>query len=226
MTKLLAVAVLAAASSPVLAQPSETIPTKAAPPTYDLGVRVGGYGFRRDGDVRPGEGWTECRMNGFGVFGSRSLTGPMFAEAGIDMYSSADFPIDSMSAMDLPIDRTSGLFSVALGARTQVASWLRGYIQLGGGLELSRVSVPYGDERVRANKAMPEGFFGAGADLRIANRTYIGATFRALVMGTFDYDPDRLDPQQGWVSAPPADEVFDASPGVAAQAQFFVRREI
>src|SRR5688572_12650926 len=85
--------------------------------SYELGARVGGYGFRRDGH----EEWTECRMNGFGVFGGRQLRGPLFVEAGIDMYSS----LAPAEATDLPIDRTSGLFSGAIGARTQVASWLR-----------------------------------------------------------------------------------------------------
>lgn len=74
--------------------------TKAAGPTYELGVRIGGYGFRREGDPRPGEGWTECRMNGLGVFGTRTLPGPFFVEAGLDMYSSADVT----NPMDLPIE--------------------------------------------------------------------------------------------------------------------------
>src|SRR5262245_22057613 len=51
--------------------------------TYDVGVRIGGYGFRREGDTSD-EGWTECRMGGVGVFASRSLTGPVFLEAGLD----------------------------------------------------------------------------------------------------------------------------------------------
>src|SRR5690606_18916462 len=109
-----------------------------APATYDLGFRVGGYGFKREGDSRPGEGWTECRMNGVGVFASRTVRGPIFLEAGLDMYTSATFPLPP-DAMDLPIDRMSGLLSVAGGARTQVTSWLRGYVQLGVGVELTRV---------------------------------------------------------------------------------------
>src|SRR5262245_4763960 len=92
---------------------------------YELGARVGGYGFRRAGQ----EEWSECRMNGFGVFGGRALPGPLFVEAGIDMYSS----LPAAQPTDLPIDRTSGLFSGAIGARTQIASWLRGYVQVGGG---------------------------------------------------------------------------------------------
>lgn len=203
------------------------IPTAAAagPASYELGLRVGGYGFHREGDNRPGQGWTECRMNGLGVFGTRSLTGPLFVEAGLDMYSSADIPLPA-EPTDLPVDRTSGLVSGAIGARTNLASWLRGYVQLGAGLELTKVSVPYGEERIRDTKAMPEGFFGAGLDLKITKATYIGASFRTLVMGNFNYDTNRLDPNMGWVAPPPASEVFDASADVAAQGQFYVRHDL
>jgi len=186
--------------------------------TYEMGVRIGGYGFRREGE----QIWDECRMNGFGIFGGRRLTGPLFVEAGLDMYGS----VGTGQPMDLPVDRASGLLSTAIGARTQVASWLRGYVQLGGGVELTSVSVPYGDQRITDRKAMPEGFFGVGADLRIMRGTYAGASFRTLVMGNFSYDPQRLDTSQGWLAAPSSNEVFDASPDVAAQFQFYVRREL
>lgn len=185
---------------------------------YELGARVGGYGFRRDGQ----QPWDECRMNGFGVFGGRALGGPLFVEAGIDMYSS----LDAAQATDLPIDRTSGLFSGAIGARTQIASWLRGYVQLGGGLELTRVSVPYGDERIRDNKAMPEGFFGIGLDIKLAKSTHLGTSFRTLVMGNFDYEPANLEMKDEWAWTPTPEVVFDASPDVAAQVQFYVRRDL
>ena len=39
-------------------------------------------------------------------------------------------------------------------------------------------------------------------------------------------DASRLDPDGGWTTAPPAKEVFDANAGVAAQAQFYVRRAL
>jgi hypothetical protein len=186
--------------------------------TYEMGVRVGGYGFRREGE----QIWDECRMNGFGIFGGRGLTGPLFVEAGLDLYGSVGEP----QMGDLPIDRASGLLSTAIGARTQVASWLRGYVQLGGGVELTRVSVPYGDQRITDHKAMPEGFFGAGLDIRFGKRTYGGASFRTHLMGNFDYDPQRLDMSQGWIAAPSSSDVFDASPDVAAQVQFYLRREL
>lgn len=189
---------------------------------FEIGARVGGYGFHREGETDPTQTWSECRMNGLGVFGTRALAGPLFVEAGLDLYASTN----TGQPGDMPIDRTSGLVSTAIGARTQVTSWLRGYVQLGAGVELARVSVPYGEERIRDSKAMPEGFFGLGIDLRVARGTYLGSSFRTLVMGNFDYDPARLDMSNGWLAAPSSTEVFDASPDVANQVQFYVRREI
>jgi hypothetical protein len=165
-------------------------------------------------------------MNGFGVFASRALRGPLFVEAGLDMYASVETPSES-AAMDLPIDRTSGLVSVAGGVRTQVASWLRGYAQLGAGVELTRVAVPYGDETIRDTKAMPEGFFGVGFDLRVARRTYLGAAFRTLLMGNFDYSRAELEQKQAWgFTTPDPAVVFDASLGFAAQGQFYLRHDL
>lgn len=188
-------------------------------PAYEMGARIGGYGFRRGGASVE---WDVCRMNGAGIFGSRSLPGPLFVEAGLDMYSSQG----PTQQMDLPIDRTSGLVSTAIGARTNIASWLRGYVQLGAGVELTSVSVPYGDERIRDHKVMPEGFFGVGGELKLMKHTYGGASLRVMLMGNFDYDPQRLDPSNGWIAAPASSEVFDASPDVATQGQFYLRREL
>jgi hypothetical protein len=208
----------------VAAEPTATeARATSASPTYDVGFRIGGYGFRREGDGRVGENWTECRMNGFGVFGSRTLTGPLFLEAGLDAYSSAGDTPDG----DLPIDRMSGLISTAIGVRTNPASWLRGYVQLGAGVELTRVAVHYGEDRtLRDNKLMPEGFFGVGGDLRIMRGTYVGASLRLHVMGNFDYDPAKLDMASQWVAPPEADTMFDASPDFATQGQFYVRRDL
>jgi hypothetical protein len=186
--------------------------------TYDMGVRIGGYGFRREGE----QIWDECRMNGFGIFGGRKLGGPVFVEAGLDLYGS----VGAGQPMDLPVDRASGLLSTAIGVRSQLASWLRGYVQLGAGVEMTSLSVPYGDQRITDHKAMPEGFFGVGVDLQIAKGTYAGSSFRTMVMGNFNYDPQRLDTSNGWLAAPSGSDVFDASPDVAAQFQFYVRREL
>ena len=197
----------------------------AADPTYDLGVRVGGYGFKREGDTSAGS-WTECRMNGVGIFGSRALRGPFFIEGGLDVYTSQNFPTPAV-ASDLPISRMSGLVSTAVGVRASFTSWLRGYAQLGGGVELTRVAVPYGDgTTIRDEQALPEGFFGVGADLKVGTGTYVGASFRTLVMGNFNYDPARLQMANQWVAPPPARDVFAASPDLANQAQFDLRHDL
>nr|HEX4314120.1 outer membrane beta-barrel protein [Kofleriaceae bacterium] len=197
-----------------------------AQPTYDIGFRVGGYGFRREGDKTPAEGWTECRMNGFGLFADRVVRGPIYVEAGLDAYSSSNL-IEASPTTDLPIDRMSGLLSVAGGVRANLTPWLRGYVQLGAGVELTRVSVQYGDDQtIRDDKAMPMGFFGVGADLRVAKSTYVGATMRMLVMGNFDYDAMRLQTTNQWVTPPAPSDVFAASPDLAAQGQFYIRHDM
>jgi hypothetical protein len=228
MRKRVLAALLLTVSSTASADSSDTPqPAASKTATYDLGVRIGGYGFRREptNDTPLGVNnapWDECRMNGLGIFGSRALTGPLFVEAGLDMYGS----IGASQPNDLPLDRTSGLVTTAIGARTQIASWLRGYVQLGGGVELTRLSVPYGDQRIRDNKLLPEGFFGIGAELKLLKHTHFGANLRTHLMGNFDYNAERLDMSQGWAAPPSAGEVFDASPDVAAQGQFYIRHEL
>jgi len=190
-------------------------------PTYDFGLRVGGYGFHREGGSGA-DSWNQCRMNGVGVFAHRALRGPLFVEAGLDAYTSTN----QAMATDLPIDRQSALLSVAAGVQAHVTSWLRGYAQLGVGAELARVAVPYGDATIRDNKVMPDGFFGIGGDLRIASATYLGMTVRTLIMGNFEYDPTRLQMTNAWVAAPPASDVFAASPDLVEQVQFYLRRDL
>jgi hypothetical protein len=187
-----------------------------------VGFRVGGYGFRREGSSGENSAWNLCRMNGLGLFGTRSLRGPLYLEAALDTY----FSTNMGQPTDLPIDRQSALLSLAGGLRTQVTPWLAGYAQVGIGMELTRVAVPYGDGTIRDDKALPDGFLGVGGDIRIARGTYIGANLRTLVMGNFDYDPQRLQMSNQWVAPPKSSEVFAASPSFAAQGQFFIRREL
>ena len=163
-------------------------------------------------------------MNGLGLFGTRTLTGPLFLEAALDTY----FSTNEAQLDDLPIDRQSALASIAGGVRTQVTSWLGGYAQLGIGLELTRVAVPYGDSTIRDDKAMPDGFLGIGGDIRIARGTYIGANLRTLVMGNFDYDPARLQMRTEPMGRRRRSRATcsPASPGFAAQGQFFIRHDL
>jgi hypothetical protein len=224
---------LALAGAPAVAAadtPTEspaTTTARAAPATYSFGARVGGYGFRRtganaDGDVNQ---WDECRMNGIGVFGARAFGRHLFVETALDMYFSQDFPTGG-APDDLPIDRVSGLVTAAAGLRANATRWLAGYAQLGVGVELTQVSVPYADHEITDRLAMPMGFVGIGGDIKLGAKTYLGANFRFNVMGNFDYDPAKLEMETGWTTPPSADEVFDPSPDLAAQGQFFLRREL
>jgi hypothetical protein len=210
--------------APSLASADELhAPATAQPSMYDLGVRVGGYGFRREGD-NSAEGWTECQMGGLGVFASRRLPGPLFVEAGVDAYTSRGDGLPT----DLPISRMSGLATVAAGARTDVTSWLRGFIQVGGGLELTRVSVPYGeDETIRDSQVLPTGFIGFGLDIRLAKRTYVGMNVRTHAMGNFNYKRDELEMKEAWgFTTPDEGAVFEPSLDFAAQGQFYIRRDL
>jgi hypothetical protein len=214
--------VTAAATASADPEPAISNGVTAAPtPAWALGARVGGYGFRRNEQFDPGS-WTECRMDGVGVFGQRNLRGPLFLEAGLDGYGT----IGKGQASDLPLDRMSALLSVAVGLRTQFTPWLRGYVQLGVGAEFTRLSVPYGDDTIHADRIFPDGYFGFGGEIRIAHGTHIGATIRLHAMANFDYDPARLMNANQWVAAPTPSQVFTATPDMASQAQFYLRREI
>lgn len=215
----------AALAGPAAAEPERPSPDGAAVARWDVGARVGGWGYRREGDAQPVDGWRAGRMNGVGVFGSRALTPRLFVELGLDLYAT-DTTVLASPSTDVAADRSSGLVSAAIGARMPLTRWLRGFVQVGGGVEATRVSVPYGDTRVRDSRVFPDGFIGAGLDLKLARATYVGASFRMLVMGTFTYDRQRLDMSAGWVTTPTPDEVFDATPGLAAQGQFFLRHEL
>ena len=62
-----------------------------------------------------------------------------------------------------------------------------------------------------------------GFDLRVASGTYFGATMRIHVMGNFDYAQQHA---AEWGATMPPSQVFDATPDLAAQAQFYVRRDL
>ncbi|MEO8843595.1 MAG: outer membrane beta-barrel protein [Kofleriaceae bacterium] len=218
----LSVALLLLSSTAASAEPLG-VTAEAPAPMISVGARIGGSGFRREGDTTFTGKWDDCRMNGVGVFAQKTVRGPLFAEAALDTYfSTADH-----QTVDLPIDRQSVLISAAIGARSNFTSWLDGYVQLGMGAEMTKVSVPYGDDAIRDDKVMPWGFLGVGGELKLGPATRVGATIRTLVMGNFNYDPARLDKtNQMWTSTPTADQVFAASPSLATQMQFFLVHDL
>lgn len=197
----------------------------STPSTWSMGARVGGYGFRRPQPAASTE-WNVCRMNGVGIFLNHKLRGALFVETGLDLYASDDFVMAGRST-DLPVNRKSGLLTGAIGAHTPLTGWLDAYVQLGAGLELTAVSVPYGTNlKISDDKMLPVGFMGIGGDIRLGAHTHLGASFRVHVMGNFDYDANKLQLMGNWPTPPPADEVFAASPDLAAQGQFYVRRDL
>ncbi|HEY6035696.1 MAG TPA: hypothetical protein VIV58_15585 [Kofleriaceae bacterium] len=223
--RLLALSVLVAstAASSLAAAEPVGVTSEAPEPAWSVGARIGGYGFRREGNTAFTGEWNECRMNGVGVFVNRTVHGPIFLEGGLDTY----FSSTDRQPQDLQIDRSSALISAAAGVRLAFAPWLTGWVQVGVGAELTKLSVPYGDDAIRADKVLPEGFFGVGGDIKVARAVHLGASLRTLVMGNFNYDPQRLDmTNQMWTSTPTADQVFAATPSLAAQGQFYMRYDM
>ena len=144
-----------------------------------VGARVGGYGFRRPaGETGGGTGWDDCRMNGVGVFAQQGLPYGLFVELGLDAYFAAGAP---------DMDRVSGLTTVAGGARLWPGGRFSPYVNLGLGLELTRVEL---DDQ-RGNYALPLGFIGIGGDVRV-DRFRFGASLRVHAMGKIE---DTMHPE-------------------------------
>jgi len=164
--------------------------TASAKPVVDnMGMRVGGYGFREatsaTGEGRHGTGWQACRMNGLGLFVNKGLDATFFVEGGFDTYFTDTFPTgEAMGTYDTPIDRSSGLLTVAGGARFLTDSRISPYLQVGIGAELTHVSLPA--LAMEDTALLPMGFFGAGANLRVTEKVQVGASLRVNAMGYYD----------------------------------------
>jgi hypothetical protein len=89
-----------------------------------------------------------------------------------------------MGSYDTPIDRSSALATVAVGARFLTDANLSPYLQLGLGAELTQVSLPA--LGLEDTALLPMGFFGVGANIRVTERTMIGASLRVNAMGYYD----------------------------------------
>ena len=78
----------------------------AEPIVENMGVRVGGYGFREathaSGEGKSGTGWQACRMNGLGVFANKGMGKNFFVEGGLDTYFTETFPTgEAMGTYDI-----------------------------------------------------------------------------------------------------------------------------
>ncbi|HVV85867.1 MAG TPA: hypothetical protein VHE35_22565 [Kofleriaceae bacterium] len=213
---------LAALPAAAVADPDGVSPAPGgAAPALTVGARVGGYGFRRPGDVdaHGHVAWDDCRMNGVGVFARRPL-GRFFTEAAADLYFSESFPM-ATDEDDAGMDRMSGLFSAAIGADLVRTRHVTGYAQLGAGLELTRVSMAMPDGSVaRDQRALPLGFVGVGGEVHLGARTSLGAMLRTDVMGHFDHDAETVERAAAMASG--AGGELPVSPEIAAQGQFYV----
>ena len=189
---------------------------------YAFGARVGGYGFRSvEGDRR--NAWNDCRMNGMGVFGEKHLTRNAFVEAGADLYFSESFPLEPAEGEDT-MDRLSGLLTVAGGMRMFPASRISSYVQIGAGVEMTKVTMTTAAHEMTDDRVLPMGFVGFGGDLRIGARTYLGMNLRAYLMGHFDHAHS-----EGNDASPLGAEMepqMSVSPEAAAQAQFYLRYDL
>ncbi len=150
-TAALAAGTLTLAAQAARAEPLTVAARQAADRPYELAVRVGGYGFRREGDPRPGEGWTECRMNGIGVFGTRALSGPLFVEAGLDFYATADIPLPAAEG-GFAAPRATSIGSTGAPGRRNAP----GFVNIG-----YRASLTWADHTVTPARAP-----GSRADVR------------------------------------------------------------
>lgn len=165
----------AAAAEPVAAEGGDPVVR------YAFGVRAGGYGFRNTEDPEAGA-WDDCRMQGAGLFAQRSFTRHLFAELAFDLYTAEQAtPVADMPAA---MDRISGITTLAGGARVPWR-WVQPYVQLGVGLEVTRVEMPAHDATDRA--LLPVGFLGVGAELLATEHLSIGVNARTNVMKHFDH---------------------------------------
>jgi hypothetical protein len=172
----------------------------------NVGVRVGGYGFREP--AAAGGGWNDCRMNGIGVFADRALPRGFFVEGGLDAYFADDTVLfhDHGDQHAGGMDRVSGLLTVAGGIRFWPEARVSPYVQLGGGLEVTRVRMEDGSGHEQS-RVFPLGFFGLGGDVRLG-RVRLGATLRVHAMGHFAHEGGNF---------------LEAEAELATQGQFHVK---
>ena len=180
----------------------------AAQATEDFGIRVGGYGFR-DSSPDGATVWTDSRMDGLGLFVSRSLGHHVFAEVGLDLYR-AHGEIVALGDMD----RVSTHLSAAVGLRMFPGSLLSPYVQAGLGGEVTHVRFGHGPLEMRL---YPSGFLGVGGDLRLGDHLRVGANARLHMMA---HPTALVTDRGGYVHAP------EFEPGAAGQAQLFARYEL
>ena len=203
-TTLVATHALAAEPAPTAdgsAQAAEEAPAPSKDMRFGFGARVGGYGFRAEDGK-----WTDCRMNGVGIFGTLDVTKHFFLELGVDSYS-------LVSKEEEHMDRVSMLTSVAAGLRMFPDFVISPYIQVGTGAEWTRVTVD-GD---RTTGVYPIGFLGIGGEINFTEHFKAGAVLRALMMA----HPNHEENDNAIVYQHPPETKMQYEP--SSQAQFYLR---
>ena len=181
---------------------------------FAFGARAGGFGFRNTEHVGAGK-WDDCRMDGIGLFAQRSFTPHLFAEAAFDLYTAADVtPTADMPEPEM--DRISGITTVAAGARMPWR-WVAPYVQLGVGLEVTRVEMASHGSEDRA--VSPMGFVGFGAEVRPTERFSIGAAARTNLIRHYEHGAPAAGGQEH-------EHSMSTEYEAAAQGQLFMKLEI
>ncbi len=180
-----------------------------------FGARVGGYGFRRTDD---GSGkWDDCRMNGFGVFGTLDANRYLFGELGVDFYQAT--PEVTESGMD----RVSTHTLAAVGLRMFPKFVITPYVQLGVGAEYTRIDLGGG----RTEKLYPMTFVGIGTEINVTRELKLGANIRALgTMRPSDETPGQstgIALTRQALTTGESNESPSTRFDLAAQGQFFAR---
>ncbi len=137
-----------------------------------LGARIGGYGFREPGKGRTA--WQSCRMDGFGGFGAFALTRHVFVETGLDFYQATADTVDS------GMDRVTLHTQVALGARAFPDAIISPFVQIGGGVDWTRITLLRNNED--SVEWTPGAFVGLGGELNLIRNMRAGATLRMHAM--------------------------------------------
>jgi hypothetical protein len=208
---------VAAVSSVVVLAVLAVAPGRAGAQELSAGARIGGYGFRQAPNASSQHtGWTDCRMSGIGLFGQRGVGERLFVEAGLDAYF-ADTTGTGLhdhggagAADEAAMDRVSGLVSAAVGVRLFRQARVSPYLQLGLGIEATRVSLVDAATNMTLEDSfvLPLGFIGLGGDLRLGG-VRVGINLRVHAMGHFDHEEgiQKLEPEAE----------------LAAQAQFYAK---
>lgn len=147
-----------------------------------IGARVGGYGFRHVNDQGK-IGWSSCRMDGIGFYGT--LESPKLRNAFLEV--STDLYFATAQPQQEGLDRLS-FHTLAVGGVRMFPGWLISpNIHVGGGVEYTWVEL-YGN---RDQRVAPVALMGIGGELNIKKLAF-GISIRSNLMQlpNYDWQPD------------------------------------